>query len=91
MDTYPTPEEAVRYDAFPGGLQPPHEIVSLEDYRARYALYRTDPGLQRLHASAPMIAIWDDHEHTNDPWADGAENHQPETEGARPRSPFLQH
>ena len=31
--------------------------------------------LQALHASAPLIAIWDDHEHANNPWRDGAENH----------------
>lgn len=44
--TYPSPEEAVRYDAFPGGLQPPYEMLSLDDYRARYKTYRSDPGLQ---------------------------------------------
>ena len=31
--------------------------------------------MQALHASAPLIAIWDDHEHANDPWKTGAENH----------------
>jgi alkaline phosphatase D len=28
-----------------------------------------------------MIAQWDDHELANDAWKDGAENHQPDTEG----------
>lgn len=51
------------------------EIITLEDYRKRYALYRTDADLQALHAAAPMIAVWDDHEITNDTWRDGAENH----------------
>lgn len=51
------------------------EIVTLVDYRRRYALYRTDADLQALHAAAPMIAVWDDHEITNDTWRDGAENH----------------
>lgn len=39
---------------------------SLADYRDRYALYRTDPDLQALHASAPCVATWDDHEVQND-------------------------
>lgn len=56
--------------------QPATEIVSLADYRARHAQYKTDPDLQALHAAAPMIAVWDDHEVTNDAYTDGAENHQ---------------
>lgn len=51
------------------------EILSLADYRKRYALYRSDEDLQALHAAAPMIAVWDDHEVTNDTWAEGAQNH----------------
>ncbi len=61
--------------------QPAHEIVSLADYRQRHAQYKEDVDLQRLHAKVPFIATWDDHEVTNDQWKDGAENHQPETEG----------
>ena len=63
------------------GLVPDHEIVALTDYRQRYATYRNDPDLQRIHQVMPMIAVWDDHESTNDSWKDGAQNHQPETEG----------
>ncbi|MGL6159948.1 alkaline phosphatase D family protein [Microbulbifer sp.] len=51
------------------------ELLTLTDYRKRYALYRTDTGLQALHAAAPFIAVWDDHEITNDTWKSGAENH----------------
>ena len=51
------------------------EIVSLEDYRKRYALYRSDVGLQTLHANSPFIVVPDDHEVTNDTYKDGAENH----------------
>ncbi|RRS07826.1 alkaline phosphatase [Pseudoalteromonas sp. J010] len=51
------------------------EIISLNDYRLRYAKYRTDPGLQALHANTPFIAVWDDHEVCNDSYLDGAENH----------------
>lgn len=54
---------------------PLHEIVSLEDYRTRYAQYRTDKALQRLHRKKPFICVWDDHEITNDAYKDGAQNH----------------
>ncbi|MBK8016395.1 MAG: alkaline phosphatase D family protein [Betaproteobacteria bacterium] len=62
-------------------VEPASEIVSLADYRQRYAQYRSDPDLQTLHARMPMIAVWDDHEIANDTWKDGAENHDPATEG----------
>jgi len=51
------------------------EIITLSGYRKRYAIYRTDKGLQTLHAAAPFIAVWDDHEVTNDTYKEGAENH----------------
>lgn len=51
------------------------ETIKLDDYRKRYALYRTDKNLQALHANTAMIAVWDDHELSNDAWMDGAENH----------------
>lgn len=54
---------------------PAHETVSLEDYRRRHALYKSDPDLQAAHARHPWITIWDDHESANDAWAEGAENH----------------
>jgi alkaline phosphatase D len=57
---------------------PPREIVSLADYRTRHAQYKSDPGLQAAHARAPWIVVWDDHETTNDSFAAGAQNHQPE-------------
>jgi alkaline phosphatase D len=67
------------YDAgpeFSKRIDPASEIISLKDYRLRYASYRADPDLQALHASAPMIVIQDDHESTNDSWEGGAQNHQ---------------
>ncbi len=57
--------------------QPATEILTLADYRQRHAQYKSDADLQALHAAAPMIAVWDDHEFANDTWMDGAENHQP--------------
>jgi len=54
---------------------PENEIITLEDYRLRHGQYRSDPGLQGVTAKMPMIAIWDDHETSNDSWKGGAENH----------------
>jgi alkaline phosphatase D len=39
---------------------------TLEDYRARHALYRTDKDLANAHAAAPWLVIWDDHDVAND-------------------------
>jgi alkaline phosphatase D len=63
---------------------PDREIVSLDDYRTRHAQYKTDPDLQDAHRLHPWIVVWDDHEFTNNAWRDGAQNHQPDTEGAWP-------
>lgn len=57
------------------------EIIRLDDYRKRYALYRLDADLQAAHQRHPFIVIWDDHELANDTWEKGAENHQSDTEG----------
>lgn len=74
------PSEA---DTVPGRLiEPLSEIVRLPDYYQRYATYHTDPDLLELRRLKPLTAVWDDHELTNDVWREGAQNHQPETEGA---------
>ena len=41
------------------------EIVTLADYRRRYAQYKSDPDLQAAHAAAPWIVVPDDHEVEN--------------------------
>ena len=74
--TYPDAKEGLT-----DRLVPVDEAVTLAGYRERFSTYRLDPDLQRLHQLYPMIAMWDDHEVANDAWKDGAENHQPETEG----------
>ncbi len=61
---------------------PTHDLVSLDDYRQRYAQYRSDADLQQLHARMPWIAIWDDHEFADNAWTDGALNHDPATQGS---------
>ncbi len=42
------------------------EPVSLDDYRNRHAIYKTDAALQRAHARSPWLVTWDDHEVDND-------------------------
>ncbi|WP_417594524.1 alkaline phosphatase D family protein [Parasphingorhabdus sp.] len=69
--TYPSKEQALTGRA----INPATEMVQLADYRLRYASYRKDPDLQRIHQVLPMIAMWDDHEFANDAYRDGAENH----------------
>jgi alkaline phosphatase D len=54
---------------------PDRELLTLDDYRARYAQYREDPDLQAAHRQHPFIAVWDDHETANDAWSGGAGNH----------------
>lgn len=46
----------------PHGLS---EALTLDDYRRRYALYKSDRALQAAHAMAPWIVTWDDHEVSN--------------------------
>jgi alkaline phosphatase D len=41
-------------------------ITTLEGYRSRYALHKSDPDLQAIHAAYPWIVTWDDHEVQND-------------------------
>jgi alkaline phosphatase D len=41
------------------------ELRNLEQYRNRYALYRSDPNLQAVHHLAPWVMTWDDHEVNN--------------------------
>ncbi|MET7596086.1 alkaline phosphatase D family protein [Streptomyces sp. NPDC004082] len=61
---------------------PAHEIVTLADYRVRHGRYKTDPDLQALHHTAPVVAIWDDHEFADNAWSGGAVNHTEGAEGA---------
>lgn len=74
--TYPSAKEGLAERLVPGA-----ETVTLAQYRERFATYRRDPDLQRLHQLYPVISMWDDHEVANDAWKGGAENHQPDSEG----------
>ncbi|MGH7711584.1 MAG: alkaline phosphatase D family protein [Gemmatimonadaceae bacterium] len=53
------------------------EIVTLEQYRNRFALYKSDTDLQSAHASAPFIVTWDDHEVENNYANSISENNDP--------------
>jgi alkaline phosphatase D len=61
------------------------EVRSLADYRGRYALYKTDPLLQRAHARAPWIVTWDDHEVDNNYAGSISENAMEADEQVRAR------
>ncbi|MCF3144749.1 alkaline phosphatase D family protein [Streptomyces platensis] len=60
---------------------PAHELLTLADYRIRHGVHKTDPDALAMHASHPVIAMWDDHEFADNAWKGGATNHTPETEG----------
>jgi alkaline phosphatase D len=53
------------------------EPYTLDDYRIRHALYRTDPDLRAAHAAAPWLLTWDDHEVDNDYANDRSEELDP--------------
>jgi alkaline phosphatase D len=64
-ETQETGARAVRTDRIgrPGRLPAiAREAVTLDDYRAKYRLYRSDENLRRVHARFPTVMMWDDHE-----------------------------
>ena len=60
---------------------PDHEVVSLDDYRTRYAQARGDADLRYLHQRHPVVAIWDDHDIADNAWRHGAKHHDPNEHG----------
>jgi alkaline phosphatase D len=56
---YPTDINPVRNPS--GGW-----VIDLDDYRQRYALHKSDPDLNAMHAVCPWLITWDDHEVQND-------------------------
>ncbi|SPB17823.1 alkaline phosphatase [Caballeronia novacaledonica] len=68
------------FAAQPGTVEPAHPTITLpsggsyantvDDYRTLYRTYRGDARLQNVHARFPIIAIWDDHEFSDDCWQD---------------------
>ncbi|HEV6965391.1 alkaline phosphatase D family protein [Roseateles sp.] len=78
--------EAVGADYQAGGVESAHAALALPngtalpsggkyattiaDYRYLYKRYRTDRRLQALHERFAFVAIWDDHEFSDDCWQD---------------------
>lgn len=66
------PNRAVNFSDTQGAITlgsqatPYYAASSLDNYRELYKIYRSDPELQKLHENFPMIAIWDDHEFSDD-------------------------
>lgn len=71
---YEGPMQKGRLRAHIGG-----EINSLEEYRNRFALYKSDPDLKAAHAHCPWLVTWDDHEFENN-----YANDHSETKGVDP-------
>lgn len=74
-DSYQTEKVETTHDALkiPSQTLKPNSTsakiaVTVEDYRYLYKKYRSDLRLQELHARYALIAIWDDHEFSDDCW-----------------------
>jgi alkaline phosphatase D len=66
------------------------EPATLVEYRNRYALYKSDPGLQAAHAAFPWMVTWDDHEVDNDYANDRSQDLDPPEEFLKRRAAAYQ-
>jgi alkaline phosphatase D len=66
------------------------EPKSLQEYRNRHALYKSDAALQRAHARSPWLVTWDDHEVDNDYQALESEDYQAAAEFVKRRAAAYQ-
>jgi alkaline phosphatase D len=67
------------------------EVQTLGEYRAKYALYHSDPALLAVRAQHPLVAVWDDHEAENNYAGDRpSENPEEAADPARRRVPFAE-
>ncbi|PWB79068.1 MAG: hypothetical protein C3F15_00335 [Holophagae bacterium] len=70
----PDPSRRMEFDDVEGAIalgdpaNPYYAAASLSNYRQLYRTYRSDEVLQQVHERWPMIAIWDDHEYSDDAW-----------------------
>ncbi|WP_250279965.1 alkaline phosphatase D family protein, partial [Frankia sp. Cppng1_Ct_nod] len=68
------------------------QLQTLDDYRARYAQYKSDPALAAAHAASAWVVTWDDHETENnyagltDESGDTGDKHQDPPAFARQRA-----
>lgn len=72
---------SILQEDYPRSAPPANELVALGDYRIRHAAHKLDADSRKMHQNYPLIAVWDDHESANNSWRDGADNHNPGTEG----------
>jgi alkaline phosphatase D len=80
-------EQGYRGDVRPDGKE---EIFTLDQYRGRHALYKSDPLLQRAHARFAWMTTWDDHEVSNNYANDIQEKGQPREEFLKRRGAAYQ-
>jgi len=57
----------------------PAYVVTLDEWRAKYRLYKADPQLQAMHAAHPVLATWDDHEVEDNYAGDGRDSAKTDT------------
>lgn len=62
-------------------FEPDHDCVTVDDFDLRYAQVRRDSATKDLHASHPMVAVWDDHDIADNAWRHGAKAHDPDEHG----------
>ncbi|MDN3576894.1 alkaline phosphatase D family protein [Chitinimonas viridis] len=55
---------------FKNGVSGAKYATTLADYRYLYKQYRTDSRLQAVHERFAFVAVWDDHEFSDDCWND---------------------
>lgn len=68
----PTSDPLGRWDTVAGREHAPdRETQVLADYRERYRQYRSDADLVLLHATVPMVSVWDDNDIANNAYRDG--------------------
>lgn len=73
-----TEERSIEFRDPEGAIQmgtedaPLAAAASVDNYRQLYETYRSDPILQQVHERFPLVAIWDDHEFSDDSWQDVA-------------------
>jgi len=67
-------------------IGPDQSAQTLEEYREKYRMYRSDPALQALHQAHPYAICWDDHEVESSYYRDHGGNVQ----GRERRVPFLE-
>lgn len=51
----------------PGRDDPIQDAVTLDDFRSKYRLYRSDPNLQAMHAAYPVVSVFDNHDGLDGP------------------------